>query len=420
MSSVVEAFVPARLGNRFRWLLASSWVTNLSDGIAVAAGPLLVASLTTNPILVSLAALLRWAPPLVFGLWAGVLSDRLDRRRIVLVANTVRLVTLVVLAGALVTDRVSVSAVLLMLALLATAEVFADNTTGTLTPMLVRREDLALANARVLAGFITLNTLAGPAVGAALFAAGRSLPFATNAVLIAAGLVLVSRLSLPPREPAAENRGVRRDIVAGIRWTVRHPAVRTLCLTTLVFNITYGAAWSILVLYATERLGLGAVGFGLISTATAVGGLLATVGYGWLTRRMSLGGIMRAGLVIETLTHLGLAVTTAPWVASAILFVFGAHAFAWGTTSMTIRQRAVPAHLLGRVNSIHTISAYGGLVVGSAIGGPLVALLGVTSPFWFAFAGSAVLVVLLWREFAHIAHTDDPAPTPAPAGSTAA
>ncbi len=419
MRRVVEAVVPARLGNGFRWLLASSWATNLSDGIAVAAGPLLVASLTTNPLLVALAALLRWAPQLVFGLWAGVLSDRLDRRRIVLVGNAVRVGALGVLFGALVTDRVSVPVVLLTLALLATAEVFVDNTTGTLTPMLVRREDLAIANARVLAGGITLNKLAGPALGAVLFAAGRSWPFATNTLLLAAGLLLVSRVSLPPREreSAGQHRDLRGDIGAGFRWAVRHPAVRTLCLTALFFNITYGAVWSILVLYAEARLGLGAVGFGLISTAMAAGGLLATVGYGWLTRRVSLGDIMRAGLIIETLTHLGLAVTTSPWVASAILFGFGAHAFAWGTTALTIRQRAVPIYFQGRVNSIYGISAYGGLVVGAALGGPLVALLGMTGPFWFAFAGSALLVAVLWRQFGHLAHTEDPTPTPVPVGS---
>jgi len=134
---------------------------------------------------------------------------------------------------------------------------------------------------------------------------------------------------------------------------------------------------------------------------------------------VSLGDIMRAGLIIETLTHLGLAVTTSPWVAAAILFVFGAHAFTWGTTALTIRHRAVPTHLQGRVASVYTMSGYGGLVVGAALGGPLVTLLGTTGPFWFAFAGSALLVGVLWRRFAHIAHTDDPAPTPAPAGATA-
>ncbi len=415
MSRFVEALLPARLGRGYRWLLASSWASNLGDGVAVAAGPLLVASLTPDPFLVSLAALLRWAPPLVFGLSAGVLSDRLDRRRIVIAADGIRAVVLGALVATMVTGRVSAAVALVALGLLATAEVFADNTTATLTPMLVHRDDLAVANSRIQAGFITLNQLAGPPVGAALFAVGRAWPFVGEAVLVIAGVLLVSRVVLPVHGRAAHEAatGWRRDLVEGLRWTVHHAAVRTLSLTILIFNVTFGAAWSVLVLYAHQRLGLGAVGFGLLSTVSAAGGLLGTGLYGWITRRVSLGNIMRVGLIIETLTHLALAVTTSPWVGSLIFFVFGAHAFIWGTTSITVRQRAVPANLQGRVNSVNTICVYGGLVVGSAIGGVLATRAGVTAPFWFAFAGSAVFVVLLWRELTQIAHADE-RPEPAP------
>src|SRR6266542_3400687 len=344
MGKLVEVVLPPRLGADYRWLLASSWTTNLGDGVAVAAGPLLVASLTSDAFLVSLAALLRWAPPLVFGLSAGVLSDRLNRRRIVIAADGIRAVVLSVLVVTMVTGQVTVTVALVALGLLATAEVFADNTSTTLAPMLVHRDDLPVANSRLQAGAITLNQLAGPPIGAALFAAGRAWPF---------------------------------------------------------------VAQSVLVLYADQRLGLGAVGFGLLTTISAAGGLLGTALYGWITRRVSLGNVMRVGLIIETLTHLALAITTSAWVASLIFFVFGAHAFIWGTTSLTVRQRAVPTHLQGRVSSVNTISVFGGLVVGSAVGGTLATHAGVTAPFWFAFAGSAAFVVLLWRELTRIAHTNE-------------
>ena len=407
---LVDRALPPRLGTPFRWLLGSSWSTNLGDGIAAAAGPLLVAALTDEPFLVSMAALLRWAPPMVFGLYAGVLSDRHDRRRIVLVANAVRLLVLAGLVAALATDRLTVAGALAGLGLLATAEVFADNTTATLTPMLVPRADLAVANARVQTGFLTLNQLAGPPIGAALFAAGYVWPFVAETVLVCAGLLLLSRLVLPPATAPDRERGMLRDIREGFAWTIRHAAVRTLVLTILIFNVTFGAAWSVLVLYASERLGLGALGFGLLTTVSAVGGLLGTGLYGWITARVSLGNVMRAGLIIETLTHLALAITTAAPVALAIFFVFGAHAFIWGTTSVTVRQRAVPDALQGRVTSVNTICVYGGLVVGSAVGGVLATHFGVTAPFWFAFAGSAVFVVLLWRSLTSIAHADTGVP----------
>ena len=408
MTRALEILVPARLGTGFRWLLASSWSSNLGDGIAIAAGPLLVASLTDDPLLVASAALVQWVPPLLFGLYAGALADRLDRRLLIVTVDLLRGLVLAVIAASILTGTVSIAIVLIALFLLGTAEVFADNTSQTLLPMLVARDDLAVANARLLAGFVTVNQLAGPPLGAALFAAGMAVPFVGQGMLVVAGALLVSRIVLPAHgRDAVERSHIRHEIAEGIRWASRHAAVRTLVLTIFIFNITFGAAWSVLVLYATQRLGLGEIGFGLITTVSAVGGLLGTVSYGWITRRVSLGNIMRIGLIIETLTHLGLALTTQPAVAFAIFFVFGAHAFVWTTTSVTIRQRAVPTQLQGRVGSVNMVGVYGGLVLGSGVGGLLARELGLTAPFWFGFAGSALFLVLIWRELRHIAHADE-------------
>ena len=318
MSRLVETLAPSRLGVGFRWLLASSWVSNLGDGIAIAEGPLLVASLTGDARLIALAATVQWLPPLLFGLFAGALSDRLDGRLIVVTVDLIRTVVLAVLAVTILTDRVSIAVVLGTLFLLGTAEVFADTTSQTLLPMLVARDDLAIANSRLQTGFITVNQLAGPPIGAALFALGAVWPFASQAVVVGLGALLVSRLVLPPhgRDPE-QGTHIRRDIAEGFRWVRHHAAVRTLVLTIFSFNITFGAAWSVLVLYATRRLGMGELGFGLLTTVSAAGGLVGTASYGWITRRVSLANLMRIGLIVETFTHLALALTTRAWVARA-------------------------------------------------------------------------------------------------------
>ncbi len=408
MSRLGQIVAPTRLGTGFRWLLASSWTSNLGDGIALAAGPLLVASLTDDPRLVALAATLQWLPPLLFGLLAGALSDRLDRRLLVVSVDLLRAAVLVVLTLVVVTDRVSIGVVLGTLFAVGVCEVFADNTSQTLLPMLVSRDDLAVANSRMQAGFVTVNQLAGPPIGAALFAVGAVWPFATQALAVALGALMVSRITLPPHGSTGDARTrVRQDIAEGVAWVLRHAAVRTLVLTILVFNVTFGAAWSVLVLYATQRLGMGEIGFGLLTTVSAVGGLVGMGAYGWITRRISLGSLMRVGLVVETLTHLGLALTRQAWVAMSIFFVFGAHAFIWGTTSVTVRQRAVPTHLQGRVGSVNLMGSFGGLVIGSGVGGLLAERWGLTAPFWFAFVGSAVALVLLWEQMRHVAHADE-------------
>lgn len=424
-SRAIEAVAPVRLGSPFRRLLASSLITNTGDGIALAAGPLLVASQTRDPFLVSLAVLAQTVPVLLFGFAAGVVADRVDRRRIIVAVNLVRAVILGLLAVTIATGAVSIAVVLGALFALGTAETFADVGSASLLPRLVRREDLGIANARLSGSALLTNRLVAPPIGAFVFAVGMALPFATDAACFLLGAVLVGRLryreapvdagpggsagSAGSRTPG----GWRSDMVEGIRWLAAHPPMRTLAITIIAFNVTFGAAWSVLVLYASERLAMDEVGFGLMTTASAIGGIVGTVSYGRLERRFSLADIMRVGLLIETFTHLTLALTTIPAVALGTFVVFGAHAFVWGTTATAVRQRAVPDALLGRVTGVYHVGVFGGIVAGTPIGGLLARELGITAPFWFGFVGSAILVVALWREFDHIVHAGDhPAPIP--------
>jgi predicted MFS family arabinose efflux permease len=356
---------------------------------------------------VAMALLLQRLPFLLFGLYAGAIADRLDRRRIVVVVDLLRAGMLGVLAATIWTGRVDVVVVLVTVFLLGVAETFADTTTSTLLPMMVAKADLGIANSRLMAGLVTANQLIGPPIGAALFAAGMVYPFVVQAILVALGAVLVSRIARTPPLAGGGDTHVVRDVVEGMRWLWHHPPVRTLAVTITVFNVTFGAAWSVLVLLAIERLGMGEVGYGLLITVGALGGLLGTVSYGWLERHFSLADIMRVGLIIETTTHLVLATTTTAWLAMVTLFAFGAHAFVWGTTATSIRQRVVPTEFQGRVGSVYMVGVQGGLVIGAALGGLIAGRWGVTAPFWFAFAGSAIILALIWRELGYIAHAEE-------------
>jgi MFS family permease len=408
---VTEAIAPSRLGTSFRWLLASSVLTNIGDGIALAAGPLLVASQTGDPLLVSMALLSQQLPNLLFGIPAGAIADRFDRRRIIVAVDLARAAVLAILAGTIVADGGNIAVVLLALFILGTAEIFSDVAASTVVPQLVRRDDLGIANARIRGSALLTNNLLGPPMGAFLFGAGMALPFAANAACFALGALLVTRVVTDIVEATGdrreEMRDLRAEIVDGLRWLIDHPPMRTLALTIVLFNVTYGAAWGVLVLYARERLGMDAVGFGLLSTAIAIGGVVGTASYGRLERRFALADIMRVGLLIETFTHLVLALTTSPAIALVTMAVFGAHTFVWGTTSTVVRQRAVPDELLGRVTGAYQVGLIGGLVVGTPIGGLLARAFGITAPFWFGFIGSALLVVVLWRQFDHIVHASE-------------
>ncbi|MGX1696625.1 MFS transporter [Microbacterium keratanolyticum] len=393
------------MGRDFRWLLASSWTSNVGDGVALAAAPLLIASMTSSPILVASGAILQFLPWLLFGLHAGAIADRFDRRRLVMFANAARAVVLAALCVFLVTGTANIGIVLAVAFLYGTAEVFVDTAGSTLLPMIVQPADLGTGNARLQAGYLVANQFAGPPLGAFLFAAGTAWPFLLEIVCVSLAVVLISRMArtpVPPRGETGARTAVHIDIAEGIRWLWRNPPVRMLVIIILAFNITWAAPWGVLVLYATEHLDLGAVGYGMLTTASAAGGLLATFSFGWLERHISFAALMRIVLTMEVLMHLAFALTSIGWVALVIMFFFGAYAFVWGTISTTVRQRLVPAELQGRVASVNMVGVFGGMVIGQALGGVIAETWGLTAPWWFAFAGAALTLVLVWRPISQI------------------
>ena len=405
MPSLGDLVAPRRMGRDFRWLLASSWTSNLGDGIALAAAPLLIASLTSSPILVAAGAMLQYLPWLLFGLLAGAVADHHDRRRLVIIANATRAVIVAGLVAFLVTGYANVWIVLATAFLYGTAEVFADSAGSTLLPMLVKPADLGIGNARMQAGFLVANQLAGPPLGAFLFAVGSFWPFVLQVLCVALAVVLISRIARTPvpEHPESDSESKMHAIREGLRWLRHNAPVRTLIVIILVFNITWAAPWGILVLYATEYLGMGPVGYGALTTASALGGFIAIFAFGWLEKRVSFSTLMRVCLSLEVLMHLGFALTTSPVVAFVIMFGFGLYAFIWATISTTVRQRLVPIELQGRIASVNMVGVFGGLVIGQFIGGVLAQLFGLTAPWWFAFAGSLITLALVWRSISHIA-----------------
>ena len=403
MSRLLRALLPGRLGTDFRWIWSSSSITNLGDGVLIAAGPLLVASITRDAFSVAMALFLQRLPFFLLGLPAGAVIDRVDRRRLVIFMNLMRCGVLALLALGLLADRVSLPVIFVAMFAIGTAETFADNASIAVIPLLVPRDGLGQANARLIGTRIAMNQLAGPPLGAFLFALGSSLPFGFNAACFALAALLFARVRLPHEPPPGSTLSLRREVAEGLAWLWGHAPVRTLIILIAVFNVTFGAAFSVLVLYALEQLGLSEIGYGFLLSASAVGGLVGSAGFRWLEERFSYALLLRIGLTIETLTHLGLALTTSALAASVILFVFGIHAVVWGTTSATIRQRAVPPALLGRVQSVSMIGVFGPLALGTALGGAIAQRWGVTAPFWFAFVGAALTTALMWTSIAYVA-----------------
>lgn len=398
---------PRSLGSGFGRLWSASLVTNLGDGAFLAAGPLLVASLSTNPLAVGAAVAVQQLPWLLFALVSGAVVDRVDRRRLIIVVNATRAAILALLAALIAVDAATLPILYIALFLLGVGETVADNAAGALVVRLVPRDRLGTANARLSAVFTVGNQFAGPPLGAWLFAIGAAAPFGLHAAAFAGSALLIATIAMSPSDPTVqaaqpEGQPLRQQITEGMHWLWRHPGLRALTICIAVMNLTFMAAFATWVLYSTQRLGLTQVQFGFLLTAGALGGLTGAWLYPRLERRLGRVLLVRLGLLVEAVTHLVLAVTTSPLVVFATMILFGAHAVIWGTVATTVRQRSVPDALLGRVTSVFMFASLGAAAIGAAAGGLIARTYGLTAGFWIAAVGVTALAVFAWRPLAEV------------------
>jgi MFS family permease len=391
----LRALLP-RLGADFAKLWTANAVSNLGDGVTMVAGPLLVASITTDPAAVAAAAFAQQVPWLLFALISGAWADRLDRRRLVVVVNLIRAAALGALVAAVASDTVTIWLVYAVFFVLGTGETLADTASAAFVPSIVPNDRLPTANAWLGATFTVVNQFAAKPLGAWLFVVAAAVPFGVNALSFAAAAALVTGIHIPRADPLPPS-SLRAGIATGVRWLWRHRLLRTLAVTMAFGNLVFCAAFAIFVLYSRDRLGLSDVGYGVLLTAFAIGGLLGTLLAPRLLRLVSATVLLRAGLLVEVALHATLAATTVPWVAGATIVVFGVHTMVWGVVVVTIRQRAVPRSMYGRVTSVYSLLDLGGAALGSLLGGAVAQAYGIVATFWTAAAAMVVVTAAAWR-----------------------
>ncbi|RZU75677.1 putative MFS family arabinose efflux permease [Micromonospora kangleipakensis] len=408
-----------RLDGRFARLWAASTMSALGSGMATVAAPLFVAARTDDPLTVSVASAVAWLPWLLFALPGGVLVDRVDRRRLMVVIDWVRVVALAVLTAAIVNGRAGVALLYAVLFVVNAGEVVFRAAGQAMLPTLVPRSLLERANGWLGGGTtLTQGMIAGP-LGGFLFVLAASIPFGVNAATYALSAVLIGLVAGSYRagsgpEPGGR-RSVRAEVVEGFRWLMSQRLLRTMTLLIGLLNVTLTAAIAVLVLLATQRLGLGSVGYGVLFTCMAVGGLLGSVVGDRLVARITATWTIRIGLLIEAGLHLALAASRSAVVIAVALFAFGVHGALWNMVSNSLRQRLTPAVLQGRVGSTTLFIAAGGNCLGALLGGVVAARFGLTAPYWVGFVVAVAVTAVTWRVFARstvAAAYAVPAPTP--------
>ena len=357
----------------------------------------------------------------MFTLPAGVITDRYDRRRIMIGANSVRAVITLGVALAVLARQGVLPApdevdqvvgtewflyVLLLVAtlLLGTCEVLYDNSAQTFMPSIVETAELEKANGRLFSAEMVANNFAGPPLAGLLLAVGFAVPFVVDAATFAASAGLIIAIAATPRrgpgpDGPAERRPWKVELAEGFRWLWRHDLLRTLAITLGVLNLLGNISGAVVVLYGQEVLGTSVVEFAIYSTAAAVGGVVGGWAAASVIERIGSGGSLALTLWGGGICTIGTGLVSSWSVAAVLLFLSTFTIVLWNVITVSLRQAIIPDGMLGRVNSVYRFFGWGAIPIGALIGGLLVA--GLDGPLsrtaalrapWIV-AGAAQLVV---------------------------
>jgi Major Facilitator Superfamily len=285
------------------------------------------------------------------------------------------------------------------------AEVFRDNAAQTMLPALVPPDRLERANGQLWSAELLTNALIGPALGAVLIGLWLPLAFGLNAVAYGLAMLLVAGLAGHFKAVRTERQGWKAELGEGIAFLRDMPLLRTLAWTTGFWNLFHQMIVIGMVLHAQENLGLSAEAYGLTLAGGAVGGIAGSLAGERIARALGPVRTMQWMLAVSGPCFIGMALAPDAWTLGLCFALMEFTGLVWNVVSVSTRQRLIPDAILGRVNSLYRLLAWGMMPLGLILSGVVVSLgefvatrgAALVLPFWGAGIGSAVLTVLVWR-----------------------
>ncbi len=366
------------LGPGFDALYLGTLITNTGDGIRLAALPLLAASLTSSPLLISTVTAAQYLPWATFAPIGGALVDRRDRRQTILITQAWRGLVMVVLAALVWMDLVAIWQLCVVAFLITAGEILVDPSIVAFVPTLVHDEDLDRANGRIASAEIVTNDFAGGPIGAVVFSLAPWLPFLIDAASYLGSLLPLR--CLPPGRPSGHRArhpvpgppSLRSEALEALGWLRRHPTLGPFTAAQVLYYFGASAGLSLLVVFVTIELDASDLTFGIVLAAGAAGAVAGALAGARAVRAVGTRAILSGAVLAQGATLAATATATAPLLVVALWFLNGVGAGAQRPVARSMQQRLTPNHLLGRVNVTSRIFTRGIIIVG-ALGAGVVA-----------------------------------------------
>ena len=370
--------------SRFRRLWVAAAISYLGDGIGLTAFPLLVASLTRDPMLVAGATIAFDAPWLLLALPGGAIVDRVDRRLAMVSADSVRAVMVTLLAVLALAGNSPIWAIYAVALALSSAGTIFDPASEAIVPLVVDHDAIPEANSRLQATNWTCNFLLGPPLGASLFALVAAVPFFLDGASFVASALIVFTLPGAYRSVRATRSSIAREVGEGLHWLIAHPVLRYTSALAGMTNLASNAIVAVFVLFAQDVVGVTDLGYGLLLSCIGVGGLIGAIAAGKIVAGIGSAGALRLSTCLGAPAAGITAAIPHPVIVALAVFAFGFSIALWNVTHVSLRQQLVPDELRGRVAASNTLITWGSLPIGAALGGAVSVLFGLRAPMLLA------------------------------------
>jgi MFS family permease len=361
-------------------------VSSVGTQVSQLAFPLLILALTGSPAQAGFAGALRALPYLFFSLPAGALIDRWDRKRVMIVCDTGRALSMASIPVALAFGHLTILQLYLVSAIEGTLYVFFNIAEAACLPRVVPKVQLPAATAQNMATD-GITALVGPPLGGALFTAGKFLPFLADAISYAVSVFSLFFIRTKfQKERVAAPRKLWVEILEGLAWLWHHPLIRFIAILTGGYNFIF-AGFTLIIIVLAQQQHASSFTIGLIFAIGGIGGVIGAVVATSIQKRFSFGQVIISTTWLSALIIPLYAIAPNPFV----LGILTAASFSMGpiynVVQFSYRSALIPDELQGRVNSVFRLIAFGGQPLGLALTGLLIQYVGVMQTIFICTLG---------------------------------
>lgn len=408
------AQTPQKFNRNFWKYWTGQTISNLGSSITLFALPLLVYKLTSSAFDLGIATAANMLPYLLFGLILGAWTDRIDRKRMMILTDLGRAAIIATIPLMAELNMLSVWWIYLVGFLHSTLTICFESGQFAAIPSLVDQNDLVTANGRIQASYSAASIL-GPVLAGVLV----SFVQLSSLLLLDALSFLISSLSLAlitlsfntEKDERQEQKHLLQDVVEGLRYVWKHPVLRNISVMMALVNFVSATSAAQLVLFAKERLQASDSQVGLLYTAGSVGVVVLALLAGPLRKRWSFSRVALSALMFDGLFILALAFTRWYWLALIFEALGQGCGILFNINTSSLRQAIVPNQLLGRVVSIASVLAWSAIPVGAFLGGVLISVTNNVALVYGVIGGLVALIPLCFA-FTPLGHAERYLPRP--------